>query len=64
MGAVVGPGLTWSPSPMVALRLSTDLIVALIRPGFDVRIGDAPLVLYRAPAFGGRASLGIEIRLP
>ncbi len=64
MGAVLGPSLLWAPHSLFALRLSADVIAALSRPSFDVRIGESTVEVYRAPAFGGRVSFGIEIRLP
>lgn len=64
MAVPVGLGLTWSPSPLVAFRLGADVIIPLVRPAFDIRTESALFTVFRAPAIGGRASLGIEIRLP
>lgn len=64
LAAPVGPGLLWAPRPRVALRLGIDAILALIRPGFDILEAGIRTELFRAAPIGGRASLGIELRLP
>jgi hypothetical protein len=59
-----GPGIAWSLASWVSLRLSVDVIWALRRPAFDVRVAGEPRELFRAPPVGGRVAVGIELRWP
>ena len=64
VAAEAGPGLGFSLGPRVTLGLSVDAIVAVARPGFDIRMGNTSIAIFRASPVGGRASLGVEVRLP
>lgn len=60
MAIAAGTGLVWAPHHVVALRLRGEAVVAPVRRGFTID----GLTVYTTGVFGGRASLGIEIRLP
>lgn len=64
IAAEAGSGLGLALGPRVSLGLSLDAIAALARPGFDIRMGPSSIAVFRASPLGGRASLGVELRLP
>jgi hypothetical protein len=56
----LGPGLSWSPIPRLALALELGLVVPLLQAGFALD-GEPALRYSRV---GVRALAGIELRLP
>jgi len=64
VGFDIGPGLAVAPKRLggiVAFVLAVDLVVPVLRPGFELDdLGEVSRVF---PVLG-RATLGVEIRLP
>lgn len=59
VGATVGPGVLWRIHRVVALRIGSDAVFSLVRPGFRV---DGRDTLFRVPPLAVRGLVGLEFR--
>jgi hypothetical protein len=62
IAVVAGPGIAVPIRRRLALSLSIDAVVSVVRPGFIV--GSLSPELYRVGLVAARAWLGFEVRLP
>lgn len=60
LAALVGPGLTWSPSARLNLGTAVDIAASLTRPAFTLAGYD---VAYRAPATSVRLRIFLGVQL-
>ncbi|HET6585371.1 MAG TPA: hypothetical protein VFG69_18060 [Nannocystaceae bacterium] len=61
LAVALGPGLAWSPVPLVALWARAELVVPWLYPRFEV---DGLGSLTRIRPVHGRFALGVELRFP
>lgn len=59
--AVAGAGIAWPARSRLALRLSADALVALVRPGIHLVRDGVDREAFRAPPVGARVLVGPEL---